>query len=53
MKISVHEAERLSLDAIRGFIEASASLWFEGESREQVYGWVELVLLYTSVVSNK
>jgi transposase InsO family protein len=44
LKISVHEAEKLSLEAIRGFIEASESLRFESESREQLYGWVELVL---------
>jgi transposase InsO family protein len=44
LKISVHEAEKLSLEAIRGFVEASECLRFEGESREQVYGWVELVL---------
>jgi len=40
----VHEAEKLSLEAIRGFVEASEGLRFESESREQVYGWVELVL---------
>jgi hypothetical protein len=44
LKISVHEAEKLSLEAIRGFVEASEGLRFESESREQVYGWVELVL---------
>jgi hypothetical protein len=44
MKISVHEAEKLSLEAIRGFVEASERLRFESQSREQVYGWVELVL---------
>ena len=40
----MHEAEKLSLEAIRGFVEASEGLRFESESREQVYGWVELVL---------
>ena len=40
----MHEAEKLSLETIRGFVEASESLRFESESREQVYGWVELVL---------
>jgi hypothetical protein len=44
LTISVHEAEKLSLEAIRGFVEASESLRFESESREQVYGWVEVVL---------
>jgi len=44
LTISVHEAEKLSLEAIRGFVEASESLRFESESREQLYGWVEVVL---------
>jgi hypothetical protein len=39
LKISVHEAQKLSLEAIRGFVEASESLRFESESRKQVYGW--------------
>ena len=44
MKIRVQEAEKLSLEAIRGFVAARESLRFEGENREQVYGWVEQVL---------
>ena len=34
----------MSLEAIRGFVAASESLRFEGENREQVYGWMEQVL---------
>ncbi len=45
MNISVHEAEKLSLEAIGRFVEASEELRFEGENRQQVYGWVEQVLV--------
>jgi hypothetical protein len=45
LKISVHEAEKLSLEAIGRFVEASEELRFEGENRQQVYGWVEQVLV--------
>jgi len=41
---SVHEAEKLSLDQIEAFLNASAEIRFEGEHRQQVYGWVEQVL---------
>jgi transposase InsO family protein len=41
----VHEAEKLSLEAIGRFVEASEELRFEGENRQQVYGWVEQVLV--------
>ncbi len=44
MNVSVHQAEKLSLEGIRRFIEASQDLRFEGKSREQVYAWVEQVL---------
>lgn len=45
VNISVHQAEKLSLGGIRRFIEASEEICFEGQKREQVYGWVERVLL--------
>jgi transposase InsO family protein len=41
---SVHEAEKLSLDQIRVFLQASQTIRFEGESRPQVYHWIEQVL---------
>jgi transposase InsO family protein len=41
---SVHEAEKLSLDEIRAFLQASQTIRFEGESRPQVYHWIEQVL---------
>ena len=40
----MHQAEKLSLEGIRRFVEASQDLRFEGKSREQVYAWVEQVL---------
>ena len=40
----MHEAETLSLDQIEAFLNASEEIRFEGENREQVYGWVEQVL---------
>ena len=41
----MHEAEKLSLEAIGRFVEASEELRVEGENRQQVYGWVEQVLV--------
>ena len=41
----MHEAEKLSLDAIGRFVEASEEIRFASEGREQVYGWVERVLV--------
>jgi len=40
----VHDAEKLSLDQIEAFLNASEEIRFEGENRQQVYGWVEQVL---------
>jgi len=40
----VHEAEKLSLDQIQAFLQASQTIRFEGESRPQVYHWIEQVL---------
>jgi len=41
----VHEAEKLSLEAIRRFVAASEEIRFEGKGRQQVYNWVERVLV--------
>ena len=40
----MHEAEKLSLDQIEAFLNASEEIRFEGENRQQIYGWVEQVL---------
>ena len=45
MNISVHEAEKLSLEAIGRFVEASEEIRFESENRQQVYQWLERVLV--------
>jgi predicted DNA-binding transcriptional regulator AlpA len=44
LKISVREAEKLSLEQIRAFLEASEEVGFEGERREEIYGWMGGVL---------
>lgn len=48
LKISAHEAEKLSLESICRFVASSEELQFEGENRQQVYGWVERVLVQQS-----
>src|ERR1035438_5627736 len=45
LNISVHEAEKLSLEAIGRFVVASEEVRFESTNREQVYGWVERLLV--------
>jgi transposase InsO family protein len=45
LNISVHEAEKLSLEAMGRFVEASEAIRFESKNREQVYGWLERVLV--------
>src|ERR1017187_2752117 len=39
------DAEKLSLEAIGRFVEACQEIYFEGENRQQLYGWVEGVLV--------
>jgi transposase InsO family protein len=45
LNISVHETEKLSLEAIGRFVEASEEIHFESQGRQQVYGWMERVLV--------
>jgi transposase InsO family protein len=45
LTISVQEAEKLDLEQIRVFVEASEGIRFAGENRQQVYAWVEQVLV--------
>jgi hypothetical protein len=44
LTINVHEAEKLSLEQIEAFLNASAAIRFEGETPVQIYRWVETVL---------
>jgi transposase InsO family protein len=46
LTISVHESEQLSLDQIQEFLKASEGIRFEGKTQEQIYGWVEKVLVH-------
>jgi predicted DNA-binding transcriptional regulator AlpA len=46
LTISVHEAEQLDLDQIEAFLKASQGIRFEGKTREQIYQWVEKVLVH-------
>jgi transposase InsO family protein len=45
VNIRMVRAEELSLEAIGRFVEASEEIRFEGKNREEVYGWVEQVLV--------
>lgn len=40
----MHEAEKLSLEQIQAFLNASEGMRFEGETQAQIYRWVEAVL---------
>ena len=40
----MHEAEKLNLEQIEAFLNASEAIRFEGENRQQVYHWIEQVL---------
>ena len=40
----MRQAEKLSLDQIRAFLEVSEEVRFEGEKREEIYGWVSQTL---------
>jgi hypothetical protein len=45
LNISVHKAEKLILEAMVLFVEASQGIRFESKNREQVYGGLERVLV--------
>ena len=45
MNVSVHQAEKLSLEGIRRFVAASEEIRFESANRQQVYAWVEGLLV--------
>jgi hypothetical protein len=42
--ISVHEAEKLSLQEIEQLLLAAKGVRFEASQREEIYGWVERLL---------
>ena len=45
VNIRMNDAEKLSLEAIGRFVEASQAIRFEAADRQQLYGWVERVLV--------
>jgi predicted DNA-binding transcriptional regulator AlpA len=45
VNIRMDRAEELSLEAIGRFVAASEELWFEAQDRDQLYDWVEQVLV--------
>jgi transposase InsO family protein len=45
VNVSVHQAEKLSLEGIRRFVAASEEIRFESADRQQVYAWVEGLLV--------
>ena len=40
----MHEAEKLSLEQIEAFLNASQEIRFDGETQKQIYRWIEQVL---------
>jgi transposase len=44
LTIHVHEAEKMSLEQIQAFLNASEAIRFEGETQPQIYRWIEQVL---------
>ena len=40
----MQQAEKLSLEQIRAFLEASEEVNFEGDKREEIYGWIGGIL---------
>ena len=42
--ISVHEAEKLSLEQIEKFLLATEEVRFEASRRAEVYAWIERLL---------
>jgi hypothetical protein len=45
VNIRMDDAEKLSLESIGRFVTASEDIRFEAEDRQQLYGWVEQVLV--------
>jgi transposase InsO family protein len=44
LTISVQTEERMSLEQIRAFLQASDAVGFQGRKREEVYSWVNQIL---------
>jgi transposase InsO family protein len=46
LTISVHEAEQLNLGQIQAFLKGSEGIRFEGKTKEQIYCWIEKLLVH-------
>jgi transposase InsO family protein len=46
LTISVHEAEQLNLGQIKAFLKGSEGIRFEGKTQEQIYSWIEKLLVH-------
>ncbi|HEU0139051.1 MAG TPA: hypothetical protein VFQ79_05050 [Bryobacteraceae bacterium] len=44
MNIRVHGGQGLSLDEMGAFLQSSSELSFQGQSRQEIYGWVDQTL---------
>jgi len=44
LTVTVQAGEKLSLEQIRAFLEASDEVGFKGRNREEIYGWVNQTL---------
>jgi hypothetical protein len=44
LRIGMQAGEKLSLEQIRAFLEASQGAGFKGRNREEVHGWVNQTL---------
>jgi hypothetical protein len=42
----VHEAEQLNLGQIKAFLKGSEGIRFEGKTKEQIYSWIEKLLVH-------
>ena len=45
MQLHMHNAEGLSQDQIREFLQSSSGMEFDGNGRQEVYAWTERVLV--------
>ena len=42
----MHEAEQLNLGQIQAFLKGSEGIRFEGKTKEQIYCWIEKLLVH-------
>jgi hypothetical protein len=52
VNVRMVRAEELSLEAMGRFVARSEEIRFEAENRQQVYGWIEHVLVGQALATN-